>query len=252
MSATDDGTPSEARDADLRRDPPHTGDEHLRMHHLDPDQLTALALDPETADAYDDAHLADCARCRSELETLRAATARARRAGRAEPLPVPPEHIWDSVVHELSTSGDLGPRRAPAVRWQPWALAAALVLIAVLAAATLLPLTGGSVIATARLEPLATVSQARADLVDDGGQRTLSIAELELPQTDGYYELWLLTPAGDGLISLGPVGDNPTVQVPAAIDVERFSVVDISREPQDGDPSHSTDSVLRGALEPVT
>jgi hypothetical protein len=38
--------------------------------------------------------------------------------------------------------------------------------------------------------------------------------------------------------------------VPPAIDTERFSVVDISREPQDGDPAHSTDSVLRGPLRP--
>jgi len=231
--------------------PRDRGGVHQSVNHLDPDQLAALALDPEIDDLREDEHLAECARCRNELDTLREVTARARRAGRTEPAPLPPEGVWDNVVRELSESGDLGLRRVrPPTRWQPWALAAAIVLAAVLAAGVLLPITGTQVVATATLEPLADVTQARAELVTEGDQRMLSVDDLDLPETDGYYELWLLTSEGDGLISLGPVGAGATVEVPPAIDTERFSVVDISREPQDGDPAHSTDSVLRGPLRP--
>jgi hypothetical protein len=104
------------------------------------------------------------------------------------------------------------------------------------------------VVATATLEPLADVATAHAELVTDDDERSLEIDRLNLPPIDGYYELWLMTREGDGLVSLGPVANRARAAVPAAIDIARFSVVDISREPSDGNPVHSTDSVLRGQL----
>ena len=139
------------------------------------------------------------------------------------------------------------PDRSP-TRRAPWAGAAVIVLTAVVAAAVLLPLTGSEVVATATLEPLADVDVAHAELVTDDDERSLEIDSLYLPPIDGYYELWLMTRDGDGLVSLGPVGNRARAAVPAAIDIARFSVVDISREPPDGNPVHSTDSVLRGQL----
>lgn len=235
----------------IRRVPNDNGDEYQSMDHLDPDQLTAFALDPDSDEERANEHLASCPRCRSELQTMRAVTSRARAAGRAEPVPVPPEHVWENVVRELTASGDMGPRTVrETVRWQPWALAAALVLLAVVAAGVLLPATGTDLVATATLEPLAQVARARAELVTDDDQRVLTIDDLELPVIDGYYELWLLTADGQRLISLGPVSDQARVDVPETIDTGQFSLVDISRELPDGDPSHSGDSVLRGPLEP--
>ncbi|MEZ0163414.1 anti-sigma factor [Kineococcus sp. LSe6-4] len=65
---------------------------------------------------------------------------------------------------------------------------------------------------------------------------------------DGYLEAWLLDADG-GMVSLGTVaGDDTTVTVPTGLDLTRFAVVDVSREPLDGDPGHSSDSVLRGTL----
>ena len=143
-------------------------------------------------------------------------------------------------------------RPPPRVRaptwWAPWAVAAAVVLSAVIAAAVLLPLTGSEMVARANLEPLADVAAANAELVIEDDERFLEIDALRLPPIDGYYELWLMTREGDGLVSLGPVGTRVRAAVPAAIDIGRFSVVDISREPSDGNPAHSTDSVLRGQL----
>jgi hypothetical protein len=37
--------------------------------------------------------------------------------------------------------------------------------------------------------------------------------------------------------------------IPESVDLARYSVVDISAEPVDGDPTHSGDSIVRGALD---
>jgi len=216
------------------------------MSHLHPDQLAALAIDDEIGEPGDVEHLKSCARCRQELATLRNVTARARRARPDQAMPVPPEAVWENVVQELTESGDLLQVSAP--RWRPWAYAAAVALLAVAAAAVLLRPSTGPVVASADLEPLAEVSAAQAQLVTEGDASILQVSAVDLPPIEGYYELWLLTADGEGLVSLGPLSGAERVRIPSSIDTDRFSVVDISREPPDGDPGHSTDSVLRGPL----
>ena len=58
----------------------------------------------------------------------------------------------------------------------------------------------------------------------------------------------LLNP--DAEVSLGTLGagDTGVFPVPADLDVAQFPVVDVSREPLDGNPAHSKDSVVRGTL----
>lgn len=228
------------------------------MNHLHPDQLAAMAMDPDVGDATERAHLDECARCSRELSVLRDVTSRARRARPGDAPPAPPEAVWDRVVEELTQDGDLAAvteLAPPRPAWQqPWAAAAALIAVVVLAAAVLLSFPGddGAVVAEATLEPLAEVQEATAVLTAEGEQRQLTIDTPALPDTDGYYELWLLTPDGSGLVSLGPVVGTGRHEIPTAVDTDLYSVVDISREPSDGDPSHSTDSVLQGSLEPTT
>lgn len=225
------------------------------MSHIHPDQLAALALDPDLASDDDAAHLDDCAQCRHEVDVLRTVSARARRARPDETPPAPPESAWERVVDELSASGDLHPVGPIAHRpvWrQPWAAAAALVVVVVVSAVALLRFDAGrSVVARATLEPLAQVPEASASLVVDGDTRTLDVDQPALPQFDGYYELWLLSADGSQLVSLGPITGSRSYTVPPTIDTDVYAVVDISREPLDGDPSHSADSVLRGPLEPT-
>lgn len=226
------------------------------MSHLHPDQLTAIALDPETADVSDREHLDECPRCARELDVLRRVSARARRAQPGDLPPAPPEDVWDRVVHELSESGDLPETREPARprAWgQSWAVAAALIAIVVVAAAALLRIGGGgeTAVAEATLEALSDLPEARATLVAEGDDRSLTLDTGDLPEIDGYYEVWLLASDESGLVSLGPVTPGHRYEVPSAIDVDRYSIVDVSREPTDGDPAHSTDSVLRGELEPT-
>jgi anti-sigma-K factor RskA len=227
------------------------------MSHLHPDQLAAMAMDPDMGDSEEQTHLDDCPRCASELTVLRNVASRAREAEPDDTPPAPPEAIWDRVVQELTDTGGLPVEQVAPIRpaWQqPWAAAAALIAVVVLAAAVLLSFTGddGAVVAEATLEPLADVQEATALLTADGGQRALTVDTPVLPDIDGYYELWLLTPDGSGLVSLGPVAGAGRHEIPTAVDTDRYSVVDISREPSDGDPAHSTDSVLRGPLQPTT
>jgi hypothetical protein len=125
-------------------------------------------------------------------------------------------------------------------------------LAAVLVAAVLLPITGsGDAVATATLEPLGQVPEASAELIIEDEQTVLEVNAPDLPPTDGYYEVWLMTREADALISLGPVSAQTRATVPSTIDTNRFSVIDVSREPVDGNPAHSTDSVLRGQLRPI-
>jgi hypothetical protein len=43
-------------------------------------------------------------------------------------------------------------------------------------------------------------------------------------------------------------GESGTFAVPAGLDLDRFRLVDVSDEPRDGNPAHSGDSIVRGAL----
>lgn len=64
-----------------------------------------------------------------------------------------------------------------------------------------------------------------------------------------FYELWLLGDDGE-LVSLGsfraPRSGAATVRVPLPVDPARYRYLDVSREPDDGDPGHSSISILRG------
>ena len=54
----------------------------------------------------------------------------------------------------------------------------------------------------------------------------------------------------DQLISLGVLDSrhSGTFPVPADVDVASYPFVDVSLEPLDGNPAHSSDSVVRGTL----
>ncbi len=61
--------------------------------------------------------------------------------------------------------------------------------------------------------------------------------------------MWLL---GDdaGALALGVLaGGAGSYPLPAGVDLAEYGTVDVSWEPFDGDPTHSTDSVARGSLD---
>ena len=145
------------------------------------------------------------------------------------------------------------PRRRRALTLRPLpALAAALLLLAVGAGGALIATSGdedpGRTLALAPLTPGAdgdgTVKLARA-----GGRATLVVSDLEPSRRGEFYELWLLSPPGD-LVSLGSfrvtAAGRTTLDVRVPVDLSRYRFVDVSVETDDGDPSHSSRSVLRG------
>jgi hypothetical protein len=250
--------------------------------HCDADQLCLLALgEPASVDR---AHLAACPDCRDELAALKTTVGVARSGSRADVPQAPPPQVWARVADELELSpavaaagteprvppapaGTTGP--APVVPLRPRPRQNRLLLLAAAAAVSGLVLGAGTtwfalrdegagaaapdVVATARLQPLPDWRASGTARVLSGpdGQRTL-VVEVRAPEpaATGFREVWLLDRAAKRLVSLGVLaGPRGTYVLPDALDLSTYPVVDVSQEPADGDPAHSGDSIVRGALD---
>ncbi len=130
-------------------------------------------------------------------------------------------------------------------------------------AAVVLAVVGVGWVVT-RDEPTPPVASFRMEALDDragapvagtivdtdtGPRVEVDLDTLPPPPDGTFYELWLLDLDAGRLVSLGPVEQQDSFAVPAAVDVGDYPTIDVSVEPADGDPTHSSDSVLRG---PVT
>jgi hypothetical protein len=84
-----------------------------------------------------------------------------------------------------------------------------------------------------------------------GGRAKVELRGLKPSGPRDFYELWLLGDDGQ-LVSLGsvrvPSSGDATLDVELPVDPKQFRYLDLSREPDDGDPSHSTVSILRGPV----
>ncbi|MDF2990678.1 MAG: hypothetical protein K0S37_1192 [Microbacterium sp.] len=156
-----------------------------------------------------------------------------------------------------------GPGRADRTarrRWWPVAAVAAAVGvvagIAVGAAWSGLTSAGPAqtVVASAALEAFpgwTATGDAVLEEDDDGAVSIVVDLDADVPP-DQVREVWLIRSDASGLVSLGLLsGSTGRFVVPANIDLDEFTLVDVSAEPVDGDPGHSGDSIVRGALAPV-
>lgn len=179
----------------------------------------------------------------------------------------PPAELWDRIAARLDVDVAVEPdpmpasvidmeqartRRAPrAIRRQHRRLA-----IAAAAAAVVIVL-GFSALTTGDDEPTTFVAEATNDELPEpyDGTATASIAGSELaiafssdlPDAEPL-ELWLIKPDLSDMVSLGLIDDQGSYLIPAGIDPSEYSLVDVSVEPNDGDPTHSGRSILRGEL----
>jgi hypothetical protein len=238
------------------------------MKHLDDDVLTLLALEDEQPDKPTAEHLRTCERCREELRALSRTVTAGRSAPGSNQLVAPPARVWEGIQAELGAlSRDdgvdaqplpsaLSPRRrrAPVVL----AVAAAFVAGAVLAGTVVAAIVGERDTATrqvaaASLEPLgAGGTTGRAEVVTVRDQRYLDVAIDRRTSGEGYREVWLLDPEEGRLVSLGVLtGTKSRLAIPEGLELTQYAVVDVSREPFDGNPEHSTDSIARGPLTTV-
>lgn len=240
------------------------------MRHIDDDLLALIALQSEEPDPDTTAHLDGCALCRDELAGLVRTVRAGRRRPSATDLTSPPDHVWDAVVDALTESGDLpapasarpstpGPGTAGRRRMPTWlAVAAGVVIGAVgtgIAVTATEPAEPGeqpeSVIAAADLDALGGAGIAgTARVYDSDGERVLELRLDGDAGGQGFREVWLLDAEAGELVSLGVLnGTESTFTIPDGLDLGDFPIVDVSREPFNGDPAHSGDSIARGELD---
>jgi anti-sigma-K factor RskA len=253
--------------------------------HLDADATALAALGEPVTDARLAGHLASCESCRREIDALRSTVSVARSTLGEHELHAAPSSVWQSIRAELALSPDLTPPHRETVTAQPSTPSAALAepvrldavrerragirrfvapVLASAAAAALVaalvvtwsagaPRDAGVTLAAAQLDalPAWSGSTGQATVAELGdGQRVIRVAlNAEVDETL-VREVWLLTENIDGLISLGLLtGKTGEFVIPDSVDLAVYSVVDISAEPVDGDPTHSGDSIVRGALD---
>jgi hypothetical protein len=200
-------------------------------------------------------HLATCDDCRRELAVLAATSASLRATARnAQMLPeaVPGVAAAEGTPAVQPHRVDRGTAR-PGRRRRPLIGLAAALALALVAAAVLLwtgPLRpdrpGGTV-------PLAGVgavaASGQASMAGDDGDRRMTVTTDHLPalRPGQYYEVWLLDPNAGTVFPVGvlPPDGEARFTLPASV-VGRYQAIDVSLEADDGDPTHSKHSLLRG------
>lgn len=233
------------------------------MDHADIDELSALALD--AADGRDSLreHVTTCPECSDLLDSLIAV----RRLAGAEPLVAAPPGLRQRVLQEALSDPAVG-RPAPVAvparnrRGIPaWAagLAAALTLVAGIGLGRL---SDGGSEPTVEPDPGTVVAAADLTALDSDAPRgvasavrtddtvTLRVRASDLGGASGVHEVWLINVDGERMVAIGllAAGDDGEFQVPLGLIEEGYRIVDISVEPDDGDPRHSGVSLARGEL----
>lgn len=179
----------------------------------------------------------------------------------------PPDDLWNRIAGQLevddSVEADPLPatvidleqartRRAPrAVRRQHRRLALTAVAAAVVAILGFSALTTGddeatTFVAEATNATLPEPFDGTASASVSGNALEIAFSS-DLPDEEPL-ELWLIKPDLSDMVSLGLVDDQGSYVIPAGIDPGEYSLVDVSVEPDDGDPTHSGRSILRGEL----
>lgn len=228
------------------------------MSHIDSDTIALIALGASGA-PVDNEHIAQCPKCQSELDEFRSVVACARSITDADRPVTPPDSVWlgieTAITPSAAPSQGIPAKRDRGAGWYALAASVGVViggLATFIAMQSPMSTQTPSVIAQASLEPLRDVEQpAQAVVQQVNGQDVLVVQASGLPPTDGYYEVWLLAPDAQSMVSVGMLdsSEGGTFTLPAGLDLNQFPVVDISLEHFDGDTSHSADSILRGKLE---
>ena len=244
--------------------------------HVDDEVLSLLALGEPAGSTADLAHIEECERCTDELTSLTDVVGLARSGGADAVLVAPAPHVWDRVAAELGLAGatqtqppaagapvssadavapvvSLDSRRPRVARWIAAAAAVGLVVGGGATWWVTNQPDAATVIATAVLEPLPGWDASGSAVVEtlSDGTRVL-VVDLDQSESseDGFREVWLLKPDVSGLVSVGTLaGASGRFDLPEGLDLDQFSVVDVSEEQFDGDPAHSGDSIVRGPLE---
>jgi hypothetical protein len=236
------------------------------MSHADPEQLAGLALDPTDGPADVREHVETCPECAGLVAAF---TGVRRRAG-ADALVPPPAELRARVLAQVrseapSVSLPAGAEPAPRRRVPGWlaGVAAALALLAGVGLGRIgtgteqtpeavdPPANTGTVVAATPLTALdSDAERGEASAVQTDDTFTIRVSASELGDEPGVHEVWLINVDGKRMISIGLLasGDEGEFAVPMHLIDEGYRIVDISVEPDDGDPTHSGVSIARGEL----
>jgi hypothetical protein len=243
------------------------------LSHLD-DETIALAAIGETLDGAHADHLADCASCRGEIASLALVVGVARSTATTETLVAPPPAVWAGIAAETGVNPALVPtsldaRRAaraeapagadhepaPRSRRTIFLVAASIVGLLLGVGGTLAWQAadngGADVLASASLAPLPDkIGNGRAEVVDTSSGRELDLTIDTASPPDAFLQVWLLSPDATKMVPVGVIaGSSGHWPLPAGVTLADYPVVDVSIEPYDGNPLHSTNSVVRGTLD---
>src|ERR671915_1693756 len=192
-------------------------------------------------------HLEECSSCRDELRVVWGIHNALREAAAGEPPPDLKALTLARAKGESSTRSRL--------RWTVWVpVAAALLVAAVLGFGLLRSIIDGP----SEGVPLTATSLApeaggvvRGEVVGENLQVELEVWGMPKLKENEYYEMWYYAEDGSriscGTFRTGP-GDRTTVNLSAPASARSYPEIEITREPDDGNPEASGDEVLRGSL----
>ena len=220
-------------------------------------------LDPAERAAFE-AELREDPQLRAETERLAPVIARLEGLEPAAweqlpPLPALPPLPVDDEAPATRPARTPWWRRSFALRPLP-AAALASVLLALGVAGGLLfgggdgdgGVSAGDVVVLAPLEGQDAGAEGTATLASAEDRATVRLRGLPPSEPGQFYELWLLNTVDD-MVAIGsfsvPESGEIDVTVPLPGDAGRFAALDLSVEPDDGDPAHSSVSVLRAPLQ---
>jgi anti-sigma-K factor RskA len=192
-------------------------------------------------------HLEVCSECRHELDRVRYAHDLLRQMAAT----MPPTELKSRLL--ARTRAQILTR--PWHRWDFWAATAAALLIAAVFGVGLLERITDGASATVALTatPLAPGAGGEVQIEEVGENLRVKLEVWEVPELadDQYYEMWYYAEDGSR-ISCGTFQaeseGRTTVNLTAPATARDYPEIEITREPDDGDPRSSGEEVLEGKL----
>jgi anti-sigma-K factor RskA len=190
-------------------------------------------------------HLEECSRCRHEFDRVGQTHSLLRKLAASEP----PAELKDLAMAQVRREA---PSRSGA-GWRFWVpAAAALLLAAVLSVGILRTITedpSAGVPLTATAQAPEAGGKVRVEEVGENFQVELEVWGMPELDKNEYYEMWYYAEDG-GRISCGTFRTIPegrtTVNLTAPASARDYPEIEITREPDDGDPASSGVEVLEG------
>jgi anti-sigma-K factor RskA len=191
-------------------------------------------------------HLEECLKCRRELDRVRQTHNLLRQLAATEP----PGELKGQLLAQVR-----GETPGHSRGWWLWgSAAAALLVVAILGVGLFRTITDdsstGVPLAATALAPEAG-GEVRVEEVGENFQVELEVRGMPELKEDEYYEMWYYAEDG-GRISCGTfrVGSEgrTTVNLTAPASSRHYPEIEITREPDDGNPKASGEEVLEGKL----